>query len=158
MGQRRLHEFQVNLPGGGTSPATFCAMNDIANLYVSLKFDRSVIDPGNTFALEFDYDRDGIMEEGDDVFLLNPDFGFTDGYRTMLSPCPPGAICGLLDTDGGGTNDGAGAFVWDSLRPVVLGLAIGAGAALLAGRDQVNVKGRTGSDETASRSLPFRLT
>src|SRR5439155_13122542 len=40
--------------------------------------------------------------------------GFVDDYRTNLPPCPPGgpeAQCGPMDTETGGTVDGAGGFV-----------------------------------------------
>src|SRR5207244_6177151 len=71
--------------------------------------------------LEFDNDNDGIAENGDDVFLVNPDIGFIDDYRTNLPPCPPGgpeAQCGPMDTATGGTNDGAGAFVNNGVESI----------------------------------------
>ena len=114
-------DFLVNLPGGGTTPGRMCAMNNTQNLFVSLRFARSAADPGNSFGLEFDNDNDGIAENGDDVFLVNPDIGFIDDYRTNLPPCPPGAPeaqCVPIDTATGGTNDGAGAFVNNGVESI----------------------------------------
>lgn len=104
--------FNVNVPGG-TTPGQFCAMNDAVNLYVALRFVRSAADPGNSFAVEFDNDNDGVAENGDDVILFNPDVGFVDDVRTNAPPCPSGSVpaqCAPLDTAVGGTTDGAGAF------------------------------------------------
>lgn len=104
--------FSVNVPGG-TTPAEFCVMNDAVNLYVALRFVRSAADPGNSFAVEFDNDNDGVAENGDDVILFNPDVGFVDDVRTNAPPCPSGSVpaqCAPRDTDVGGTTDGAGAF------------------------------------------------
>jgi hypothetical protein len=103
-------EFLVNVPEGGTTPGLVCAMNDQANLYFLVRFQRSIADPGNTASIEFDNDHDRIREDGDDVLVINPSIGFLDAFRTTAPPCPAGALCGFLDTDFGGTNDGAGAF------------------------------------------------
>src|SRR5207247_7120473 len=54
----------ANTPGGGTTPARVCAMNDATNLYVSLRFDRTVVDPGNSLAFEFDNDNNGRAANG----------------------------------------------------------------------------------------------
>lgn len=106
----------VNVPGGGTTPARLCVMNDAQKLYVALRFNRAAADPGNSLGVEFDNDNDGIAENGDDVMVMNPDVGFTDIFRTNIPPCPAGldpAACGLKDVDDSGTNDGTGAFAND---------------------------------------------
>src|SRR6266571_4101306 len=105
-------DLAVNVPEGGTVPGRLYEMNDAANLYLSLRLDRRVADPRESLGFEFDNDHDGIrFEQGDDVLFLNPEIPlFYDGFRTLLPPCPPGLNCGISDTDGGGTNDGAGAF------------------------------------------------
>src|SRR5439155_13251114 len=108
-------DFAVSLPGGATTPGRLCAMNDTLNLHIALRFDHgSLTIDGNTFGAEFDNDNDGLAENGDDVYLVNPGVGFVDDFRTNLPPCPPGnaeASCGPADTDNGGTVDGLGAFV-----------------------------------------------
>ncbi len=103
----------INLPGGGTEAATLFVMNDATDLYLALRFARSVVDPGNSLVLEFDNNDDGVAANGDDVIVFNPAVGFFDEFRTNEPPCPPGspeAACGLADVTDGGQNDGAGAF------------------------------------------------
>jgi hypothetical protein len=104
-------DLTVNIPGGGTTPATLFVMNDDVNLYLALRFARAGVDAANTFGVEIDANRSGALDDGDDAFLLNVDTGFFDDFRTSAPPCPPGVLCGLGDTDLGGTNDGAGAFL-----------------------------------------------
>ena len=114
-------DFPVNLPEGGTTPGTVCVMNDAVNLYLAIRFARTVVDPGNSASVEFDNDHsEGSTVNGDDIILLNPDksVGFRDEVRTNAPPCPPGALCGFSDTDLGGTNDGAGAFHNDGTHTV----------------------------------------
>jgi hypothetical protein len=106
----------VNLPGGGTAPATLFVMNDATNLYLALRFARNVVDPGNSLGFEFSNNDSGIAANGDDAIVFNPTGGFADIFRTNAPPCPPGsppATCGLTDVSAGGTNDGAGAFAND---------------------------------------------
>ncbi len=108
----------VVLPEGGTTPGTLYVMNDASNLYLALRYPRSVNDPGKSVAFEFDNNGSGLfglptIEEGDDVIVLNPGAGLFDDYRTYRPPCPANSICGLLDTDDGGTVDGSGAYTHD---------------------------------------------
>jgi hypothetical protein len=106
-------DLTLSLPGGGATPATLFAMNDSTNVYLALRFQRNVLDPGNSLAFEFDNNNNGVRENGDDVLLVNPAVGFFDEFRTNAPPCPsgsPAAACGFLDTQAGGTSDGAGAF------------------------------------------------
>lgn len=97
------YNFSVNLPEGGTAPATLYVMNDQTNLYFALEFDRSSADPGNSFNVEFDKGGQGFT----DVFVVNPDLSpaFSDNYRTQ-SGAP-------TDVSDGGTNDGVAAFLND---------------------------------------------
>jgi len=81
----------INLPGGGTEAATLFVMNDATDLYLALRFARSVVDPGNSLVLEFDNNDDGVAANGDDVIVFNPAVGFFDGFRTNEPPCPPGS-------------------------------------------------------------------
>lgn len=121
-------DFLVNVGGGATSPATFFAMNDANNLYLALRVETPPPQSQvlfSSFVVEFDNDHDGVREEGDDVFVLNPPGQLFDDFRTFLPPCPAGALCGLLDTDFGGTNDGvgqvstAGGFtIYETSRPL----------------------------------------
>jgi hypothetical protein len=106
----------VNLPGGGTTPGELFISNDATNLYFAVRFQRSVVDPGNSAAFEFDSNDNSSLDEGDDGIILNPSssVGFSDLVRSSAPPCPPTAgLCSLFDTQRGGTNDGAAAFLND---------------------------------------------
>ncbi len=106
-------DFAVNLGGGATTPARLLVMNDATNLYIALRVQIPATTPTSfrNVVMEFDNAHDGVIGEGDDVFVLDPPNNFFDEYRTFLPPCPPGVgLCGLLDTQGGGTNDGKGVF------------------------------------------------
>ena len=103
-------------PPVAVTPARFCVMNDVANVYFALKFLQSAPEPGNSLVIEFDLDNDGVMDDGDDVFVVNPAQApmFIDDFRSSTAPgCPPGSMCGFRDIDHGGTNDGQAAFVND---------------------------------------------
>lgn len=106
-------DFPVNVGEGMTTPATFFAMNDANNLYLALRVQIPTVNADcSSFVVEFDNDHDGYQtDEGDDVFVLNPPNEFIDDFRTYLPPCPPNVLCGIRDTDLGGTNDGAGTVV-----------------------------------------------
>ena len=113
----------MNIPqveGGGTTPATLFVMNDATNLYLGVRVARSQLNTGtigfglDQVVFEFDNDHDnGPPEEGDGILVL-PGYllsqqGFFDEVRTTRPPCPAGVgLCGLLDTDVGGTSDGEG--------------------------------------------------
>ena len=103
------HAFPAAVPsndGGGTTPATLLVMNDGVNLYFAIEVQRSG-PPRGSFVMEFDNDHDGqLYEEGDDVFVANPGPNFFDDFRTSQPPCPANVVCGFLDTQAGGTNDG----------------------------------------------------
>jgi len=104
--------FLANAPlndGGGTTPVTLFVMNDATNLYLALKIIRSSFGGATNPSFEFDNNHNGIVEEGDDLFgmfvgIFSPP-QFIDGFRTSQPPCPLG-LCGLRDSDFGGTNDG----------------------------------------------------
>jgi hypothetical protein len=100
----------VKTPGGGTTPATLYVMNDNLNLYVALRFNRTIVDPGNSLVFEFDNNNNGIRENGDDAFGFTPP-NFFDDFRTGADPCPPGSLCGFYDSLYGGVNNGQGAFL-----------------------------------------------
>ena len=107
--------FNVNLPEGGTTPATLFITNDATNLYLAVRFSRAAVDPGNSLSFEFDSNSDGMLDDGDDGIILNPDIGFKDLVRSSTAPpggvsCPVGGLCSYFDTQFGGTNDGSAAF------------------------------------------------
>ncbi len=106
------YDLSVNVPRGGTTPATLYVMNDNQNLYLALRFRRSTVDPGNSLTFEFDNNNDGMAASGDDIIGFDPPNSFVDGFRTNLPPCTSSdpAACGFNDADYGGTNDGSGAF------------------------------------------------
>ena len=106
-------DFAVNEPPGSPGPpmpATLFVMNDASNLYAAFLVTRSSLG-ASSVDIEFDNDADGTLyANGDDVLLINPSLGGVyDEYRSDQPPCPSGAICGFLDADNGGTNDGLGA-------------------------------------------------
>lgn len=105
--------FPVNIPEGGTTPGTIFVMHDNNNLYLAIRFARTVLDLGNSASFEFDNDHGGEPKvTGDDVILHNST-SFFDIFRTTNPPCPPGSICSLFDTTDGGTNDGDGLLAND---------------------------------------------
>ena len=111
--------FPVNVPEGGTTSGRACAMNDESMLYLLVQFDRPTVDAGNTAAFEFDNDHSGGPRvNGDDVLLINPSIGFLDEVRTNAPPCPPGALCGFVDSSIEGSSDGSGAFSNDGVTTV----------------------------------------
>jgi PKD domain-containing protein len=119
-------DFLVNIGEGTTTPATFFAMNDADNLYLALRVESAGVAASfSSLGVEFDNDHDGVREEGDDAFVLNPPDQVVDSFRTYLPPCPIGAFCGLLDSSVGGTNDGLGRVltaegftVYETSRPL----------------------------------------
>jgi len=106
------HRLSVWTPEGDTTPATLYVMNDQSNLYFALRTDRAISDPETDLWIEFDNDGSSCPSDYDDVIDSNKNFGFNDQFRLSQPPCPSGGpICSVLDTDFGGTNDGAGAFL-----------------------------------------------
>ena len=105
----QCHVFQANAPGGGTTRAFVCVMNDLTNLYLAVR--HVAADSGNTAMFEFDNDDDGGWpEDGDDAFQVSTrgDFAqFSDFFRASSVGCP-GCLRG--DVDEGGTSDGVGSF------------------------------------------------
>jgi hypothetical protein len=100
-------DFTVNVPGGGSTPATLYAMNDDANVYLALKHGRPELAAGINIAFDNDHDG-GALEEGDDVLIVNR-FGFHDMFVSRQPPCPPTYTCiGIRDTEVGGTSEGSG--------------------------------------------------
>ncbi len=112
-------DYLANVPshdGGGTTPATLFVMNDETNIYIALKIKKFAARSTSAF-FEFDNNHNGVWpEEGDDGFGMNVGTftppTFSDLFRTTQPPCPSG-FCGLLDTDFGGTTDGASAATND---------------------------------------------
>jgi hypothetical protein len=95
----------LNYPSGPIVGG-LAVMNDNLNLYIGLRFPETVPLYGS-LGVEFDNDNDGVpFEQGDDAFVANNQAGFFDDFRTLLPPCPPGAVCGPEDVDHGGTSDG----------------------------------------------------
>ncbi len=103
-------DLAVKIGGGQTTRGRVLIQNDDQNLYFALWIDVRDVPSSvifSSFVVEFDNDHSGgTRDEGDDVFVANPPGDFFDDYRTYLPPCPAAALCGLLDSDGGGTSDG----------------------------------------------------
>src|SRR3989475_6056025 len=105
--------FLVNTPEGGTTPATLFVMNDQTNLYLAVRFARSALDAGNSLSFEFDGNSDNIRDDGDDEIGFSAGIGFKDLFDTTAPPCASGGLCSFLDTDYGGSDDGAAALADD---------------------------------------------
>jgi hypothetical protein len=105
----------VVLPEGGTTPGTLYVMNDASNLYLAVRYARSIDDQAKGVVFEFDNNGSGLFgyppfEEGDDALVLNAPSQLFDDYRTYRPPCPPETVCAPSDTDDGGRVDGSGAY------------------------------------------------
>lgn len=113
--------FQANLPGGGTTPADVCVMNDATNLYVSVKYSQGAVSGDNAAWVEFDILDDG-RNAGDDALLIQS--GVSMGspvpqFWDLFINCPagsppcssPSSFLQYPDVNDGGTSDGNGTFV-----------------------------------------------
>lgn len=100
--------FVANTPRGGTTPAAWYVLNDATNLYIAVRFARSVVDPGNSAVIEFDNDADGTMESGNDAIVCSPASSpaLSDNFRNATG-------FGPTDVSDGGTNDGVCSFAND---------------------------------------------
>src|SRR5437879_10655192 len=105
--------FLVNTPEAGPTPATLFVMNDQTNLYLAVRFARSALDAWNSLSFEFDGNSDNIRDDGDDEIGFSAGIGFKDLFDTTAPPCASGGLCSFLDTDYGGSNDGAAALAND---------------------------------------------
>ena len=94
--------FTMNLPGGGTQPATFFVMADDTNLYVALQYARDSLDSINNFNVQFDKAHNDSTSPGDDDIRATGSSGFTDRFVTS-------GFTFESDTNDGGTNDGSAA-------------------------------------------------
>ncbi|MEX2153662.1 MAG: hypothetical protein WD825_10010 [Gemmatimonadaceae bacterium] len=110
--------FQANAPGGGTTPATLCVMNDGTKLYVSVKYPHSSVSGDHSMTVDFDNLDDGLTPGDDEINAGGtviggvPIGGFGDFfYRCPASSCPnPGSLLPESDEAHGGTIDGTGKF------------------------------------------------
>jgi hypothetical protein len=105
----------INFAGGGIL-GKLLVMNDATDLYLAFTFDGSA--PRNSLSFEFDVDGDDRVSAGDDGIAFNPENGFLDFVRVSGPPCNTPGLCGLADSDVGGTNEGAGAFRTDGTTTV----------------------------------------
>ncbi len=108
-------DFHLNLPAGGTTPATLFVMNDATKLYLGVRIPGPQIGRGG-IAFEFDNDHDGIREQGDNIAAVNATEdgaleSSLDGFRDHCGN--PNPACGFRDTDYGGTSDMVGAVTND---------------------------------------------
>lgn len=112
-----VFHFDANVPDGGTTPASIYLTNDAVDLFVAVRFQRTLVDPGNSVGVEFDTDGSNTLSVWDDGFVVNPDLGALSDVVRVTSEqyprCPPGALCGPRDEGLGGTNDGAWSFAND---------------------------------------------
>ena len=109
----RCLQFTADVPGGGTTPALLCAMNDASNVYFLVRFTRGP-DPRSSVDFQLDANRSGGINSGDDLIVFrNPELTFEDNYwfdNAADDSCPVGSLCSRGDVGGGGNTDGQGAF------------------------------------------------
>jgi hypothetical protein len=109
----RCLQFVANIPGGGTTPAMLCAMNDETNVYFLVRFTRGP-DPRSSVDFQFDQNHSGGINSGDDLIVFrNPEQTFEDDHwfdATVDPSCPASSICSRSDASAGGSVDGQGAF------------------------------------------------
>ena len=127
-------DFPVNLPEGGTTTGTLLVMNDTTDLYLAVRFARSVVGTATDSSVGFEFDNDhhgNGFHKGDDAFVFSPGLGqeFFDDFRfrcrtafsapfltwcgeqdTTATPPPDVSMPGLPPA---GTTDGSGAFLDD---------------------------------------------
>lgn len=112
-------EFDVNLPEGGTTTATLFVQSDATNLYLAVRFQRSLPDDEHLLNFEFDNDGDGVGPEvGDDYLTFTPETGLSDAHRSTCGEVP--AACVTTDrTDGfGGFSIIQGSVVYELSHPL----------------------------------------
>lgn len=94
--------YSAKLPGGGTTPATLCVMNDATNLSMAIKVTQQT-DPFPSAFFSFDNLDDG-PSEGDDIITAGMGV-FVDMFAKSDPLCAP-AYCAERDVDYGGSSDG----------------------------------------------------
>jgi hypothetical protein len=114
-----VYPLRVELPEGGITPGELYILNDSTDLYIAVRYERTTIDMLTEVTLTFDWQRDGIFNEGDDSVGVQA-WGcggstFYDGViATTAPPCAVvGSICNSNDQSRGGTEDGAAAVFRD---------------------------------------------
>jgi len=100
--------FPVALPAGGTVDASLYVMNDADNLYVAVVLFTSAAQ--SIVRVNFDNDHDNVAEVGDDGLRIDAS-GFHDEVLITGPPCTAESACFVPDSDQGGANDGAGAYI-----------------------------------------------
>jgi hypothetical protein len=81
--------FTVDLPSGGTAPATLLAMNDATYLYVGIAVKLPAA-PRSSVAIELDTEANGQCEGFEDSLFLSTDAGTAP--RDGAINCSPGSI------------------------------------------------------------------
>ena len=106
----RCLQFAANIPGGGTTPAMLCGMNDETNVYFLVRFTRGP-DPRSSVDFQFDQNRSGGINSGDDLIVFrNPEQTFEDNhwFDATVSECT--GICSRSDVAAEGSEDGQGTY------------------------------------------------
>ena len=80
--------FDINLPGGGTTPGTLFVMNDVDDIYVAVRYARTFFDlPSNKLFIRIDADNDGSVTGISGVTIRPPD----DEFFAFFAFPPPSA-------------------------------------------------------------------
>ncbi len=98
----RHQDFNANLSGGSSTPATLYWMNDATNLYLAVRVKRSSTDKVNTLQFNFDNNNScpdqtacstGAAAENDDVLVVNASPTFTDAFLTLKCTTSTQSTC-----------------------------------------------------------------
>jgi len=102
------YKYQVNLPHGGSAPATLFVMNDRTHLYLGTRIDAPNLLSSDAY---FEFDRWDIVGGGAYSWMEGQS-SFVDAVRLPNGFAP-------ADTDLGGRLDGAGGSVVNATRAIV---------------------------------------
>lgn len=115
----QCRSFQADVPGGTTSSAVLCAMNDQSNLYLRMQFVASS-DPQSSFDFTLEGGDPNVTDTGDDLLTVgqvgasvtsSDQFWFDETFAA--GSCPTGSICSAQDVNYGGTDDVTAAWAND---------------------------------------------
>jgi len=116
------YQLKINLPEGGATAGDLYIWNDLTDIYVAVRYQRTTVDEGVQAGIIFDWQRTGILSDGNDSIALQqfPACGqpsFYDGFITSASPACAfdGVGCNTEDTLNNGSQDGRGTIRRDGV-------------------------------------------
>jgi hypothetical protein len=97
-----VRTFQANVPAGGTTGASFYAMNDGTHLYVALSLPNWSVLANSSMSVTFDNNDNGVCDAGEDALTMN-----AINPTTLLDSFWTAACAdNFQDSGQGGTTDG----------------------------------------------------